>query len=201
MHDSFDTPHARTVEPGEYPVWGEALALVDHDLVAHLPDRGPLRLVAMPAWPEEGADDEQVTEHVYVALPDGRWHGNDLPPEGRAVPAFALADVAEAAQETVLGCLWQVWPVCPEHRLGMHAGVEDGQAVWRCAGGGDEGGPGHVQAPVGGLAEPYRSRAERRKLRRRKGENNPNNQNNRNVGSNGGNGGDGGNAGKPHPEG
>ncbi|MDR6977827.1 hypothetical protein J2X68_004551 [Streptomyces sp. 3330] len=165
MHDIFDTPRARTVEPGEYPAWDEALALVNHDLNALLPDQGPMCLLALPAWPEESADDEQATEHVYVALPDGRWHGNDLPPDTQA-PGAAIADVAEAAQETVLGCLWQVWPVCAEHRLGMHAGWEDGHAVWRCAGGNDGREPGHVQAPVGKLEESYRSRGERRRQRK-----------------------------------
>ncbi|WP_406006083.1 hypothetical protein OG440_07725 [Streptomyces sp. NBC_00637] len=154
MYDSFETPGVRMVEPGEYPVWDEALILVNHDLSALLPDPGPLRLMAQPVWPEESDDDEQATEHVYVALPDGRWHGNDLPSTAAVGPAgTTLADVAEAAQETVLGCLWQVWPVCTEHRLGMHAALEDGQAVWRCAGGDGEPEPGHVRARVGHLKE------------------------------------------------
>ncbi|MFF3204466.1 hypothetical protein [Streptomyces sp. NPDC002962] len=178
MYDSFGTPRPRTVEPGEYPVWDEALALVDHDLSALLPGRGPLRLVALPAWPQESADDEHASEHVYVALPDGRWHDNDLPPDaGEGPPGSALAAVAEAAQDTVLECLWQVWPVCAEHRLGMHPGQEGGRAVWRCAGGNDERGPGHVQAAVGKLEESYRSRRERRKQRK---ENMQNKQNKRN---------------------
>ncbi|MER5195260.1 hypothetical protein ACWD3J_13300 [Streptomyces sp. NPDC002755] len=166
MYDSFGTPSARMVEPGEYPVWDEALALVNHDLSALLPDRGPLRLVALPAWPEESSDDEIAAEHVYVALPDGRWHGNDLSPEAGTGPGIASAAVAEAAQDTVLECLWQVWPVCTEHRLGMHPGQENGLAVWRCAGGNDEREPGHVQAPVGKLEESYRPRGERRKQRK-----------------------------------
>ncbi|WP_314224410.1 hypothetical protein [Streptomyces zaehneri] len=156
MYDSFGAPRLRTVEPGEYPVWEEALALVNHDLSTLLPDRGPLCLVALPAWPKESADEEHASEHVYVALPDGRWHGNDLPPHAGAGPGPALAAVAEAAQDTVLECLWQVWPVCAEHRLGMHPGQQDGQVVWRCAGRIDEGEPGHVQAPVGKLEESCR---------------------------------------------
>ncbi|MDQ0584184.1 hypothetical protein [Streptomyces rishiriensis] len=66
----------------------------------------------------------------------------------------------------MLECLWQVWPVCPEHRLGMHPGLENGQAVWRCAGGNDEREPAPVQAPVGKLEEPYRSQRERREQRK-----------------------------------
>ncbi|MEU9309146.1 hypothetical protein [Streptomyces sp. NPDC048256] len=177
MYDSFDTPRPRTVAPGEYPVWDEALALINHDLSVLLPDSGPLRLVALAAWPEESADDEHASEHVYVALPDGRWHGNDLPPDAGAGPGTALAAVAEAAQDTVLECLWQVWPVCAEHRLGMHPGQEDGQAVWRCAGGNDEREPGHVQAPVGKLEEPNRSRRERRKQRKENMQNKRSKQN------------------------
>ncbi|MEU3614881.1 hypothetical protein ABZ725_21530 [Streptomyces sp. NPDC006872] len=166
VHSPFNETQARPVEPGEYPVWDEALTLVNHDLAALLPDHGPLRLVARPTWPEESADDEQAAEHVYVAMPNGSWHGNELPPERSAGPGAALAAVAFAAQDTVLEYLWQVWPVCPEHRLGMHPGEEHGRAVWWCAGGPDGQNAQHVSAAVGEVEESYRPRRERRKRRR-----------------------------------
>ena len=163
--DPFDTPRPRAVRPGEYPVWDEALALVDRDLAALLPDRGPLRLMALPPWPEELSDDEHAPEHVYVALPDGRWHGDALYPPSAATPAGAHAAVAVAAQGTVVACLWQGWPGCAEHRLGMHPAEEDGRPVWRCAGGRDAGDPAHVDAAIGELEAPNRPRRLRRKQR------------------------------------
>ncbi|MET9385163.1 hypothetical protein ABZY09_29855 [Streptomyces sp. NPDC002928] len=135
----------RPVSPGEYPVWDEALAVVNRDLAAALPEQGDLRLIALPSW-EEGEP-----ENVYVALPDGRWHGNELGNDSAATPLDALITVAEAAQETVIECLWRVWPVCTEHDLGMHPREEDGRPVWWCAGGGRSGGPAHVGAALGEL--------------------------------------------------
>ncbi|WP_085209160.1 hypothetical protein [Streptomyces sp. Amel2xC10] len=148
MNDPFTGPRARAVRPGEHPAWDEALALVNRDLAALLPGRGPLRLLALPS----DADAEwEPAERVYVALPDGRRHGDHLDHASRTDPADALASVADAAQDTVLGCLWQVWPVCAEHRLGMHPGRDDDDRVmWECAGGRTPQDPAHVRA-IGGL--------------------------------------------------
>ncbi|GAB7105233.1 hypothetical protein JCM4814A_35470 [Streptomyces phaeofaciens JCM 4814] len=171
MHDFFPPDRPREVRPGEYPAWDAALALVNRDLATLLPEHGPLRLLALPHRPTEPTDAGQPPEQVYVALPDGRWHGDDLhehpdsTPDG--TPAGALVDVAEAAQETVLECLWQVWPVCPDHRLGMHPGLDDGRPVWRCAGSRAPGNPEHVRA-IGDLEPPYRPRGARRERNRNK---------------------------------
>lgn len=161
MDDPFGMQRPREVRPGEYPVWDEALALVNRDLAALLPDRGPLRLLALPPWDQE----ESEREHVYVALPDGRWHGNDLWHGSEATLAAALDAVAEAAQDTVMECLWQVWPVCAEHRVGMHPRKEDGRPVWWCAGGRGAKDPAHVRAVIGGLDALHRPRRARRKRR------------------------------------
>ncbi|WP_405920372.1 hypothetical protein [Streptomyces longwoodensis] len=153
MNDPFDvTP--RPVEPGEYPVWDEALALVNGDLAATLPERAPLRLVALPGWEE----DEDPHEHVHVALPDGTWWGNHLPDGADADPVSALFAVADAAQDTVSERLWQAWPVCTEHTFGMHLREEDERPVWWCP-------QDHVRAPVGALGtvqRPPGSRGARR---------------------------------------
>ncbi|GGR26174.1 hypothetical protein [Streptomyces aurantiogriseus] len=162
MYDPFDLPRPREVQAGEYPVWDEALALVNRDLAALLPDHGPLRLLALPPWDDL---DESEREHVYVALPDGRWHGSDLWHGSEATLTSALAAVAEAAQDTVMECLWQVWPVCAEHRIGMHTRQEDGRPVWWCAGGRGPGDPAHVRAAVGELDALHRPRRARRKRR------------------------------------
>jgi len=132
-------------------VWDAALALVNHDLEALLPGRGPLRLWGVPSW------DEEEGEGVYAVMPDGTWHGNQLAVDG------GVLDVVDAAQETVVERLWQVWPVCGTHRLGMHGREEEGRDVWWCAGEG-----GHVEGAVGELGAVWRPRRERRKERKRR---------------------------------
>jgi len=146
MHGRFGHPGPRQVEPGEYPAWEEALALVNRDVLATLPDQEPLRLMALPPW-EEGE-----REIVHVTLASGEWWGDHLrhdPAEPDRDPLAALAAVAEAAQDTVTERLWQAWPVCAAHDRGMHLSKDEGHPVWRCAGDGRD--PGHVGARVGEL--------------------------------------------------
>ncbi|WP_264929571.1 hypothetical protein [Streptomyces sp. A012304] len=161
MDDPYGIPRPREVRPGEYPVWDEALALVNRDLAALLPERGPLRLLALPPWEQE----ESAREHVYVALPDGRWHGSDLWHGSQTDPPAALGAVAEAAQDTVMECLWQVWPVCAEHGVGMHVREEEDRPVWWCSGGRRPGDPAHTRAAVGALDALHRPRRARRERR------------------------------------
>ncbi|WP_448316046.1 hypothetical protein [Streptomyces sp. CO7] len=181
MNDSSNTgagsvrDRQRAAEPGwaasgRWPVLEAALAVVNRGLSATLPGQGELVLVVAPCGGPPGPDGHD-REHVHVALPDGRWHGDrvnagdpeagDLPePED---PSTVLAVVAEAAQETVMELLWKVWPTCPEHGTGLHcrpAGTIDagetraagviGRPVWRCGGGRD--GESHDVAVVGELA-------------------------------------------------
>jgi hypothetical protein len=56
----------------------------------------------------------------------------------------ALVAVADDAQDALMEELWAVWPVCPVHRLGVHARHHDKAAVWWCAG--DD---GHPVAAIG----------------------------------------------------
>ncbi|MFG2902634.1 hypothetical protein ACGFZH_36815 [Streptomyces zaomyceticus] len=67
-------------------------------------------------------------ENVYVALANGEWHGNY--PDWAAGPASAPTIVADAAQETVAERLWQAWPLCAEHGLGMHPRDVDELLSW-----------------------------------------------------------------------
>ncbi|MFD8642676.1 hypothetical protein ACFV14_20535 [Streptomyces zaomyceticus] len=67
-------------------------------------------------------------ENVYVALANGEWHGNHL--DWAAGPASAPTIVADAAQETVAERLWQAWPLCAEHGLGMHPRDVDELLSW-----------------------------------------------------------------------
>ncbi|WP_189300932.1 hypothetical protein [Streptomyces cinerochromogenes] len=158
MSPAFPTPPEPYLVPaGAHPLWEEALAVVNRDLAASLPGQRPLRLLAYPA---EGGEPAQV----YVALANGDAHGTSLEPARSA--AEALPAVAEAAQDTVMECLWQVWPVCTLHGLGMHVAEEAGRPVWRCAGGGPSGEPAHVRAVVGELDTVHRPRRPNRKRRK-----------------------------------
>lgn len=154
--------------------------MVNRDLTATLPGQDALILMVDPSESERG--------QVHVAMSDGRWQGNQVnawdPEEGDPLEpddeATVLTVVADAAQETLVELLWQVWPVCGEHKLGMHsrpAGTADdwypgatdaaGPPVWWCRGGRD--GEGHDVAPVGELAATLpgkQRRALRRELRR-----------------------------------
>ncbi|MER5202589.1 hypothetical protein [Streptomyces sp. NPDC002825] len=163
MSPFFDASPPRQVLPGEYPLWDEALALVNRDLSATLPDQKPLRLLGIP-----GHDGDEA-ENVYVTLANGEWHGTSLDPESADDPGHALAAVADAAQETVTELLWQAWPLCGEHDLGMHLREADGQPSWWCAGGRVPREPAHVRAAVGGLDALVRPHRPNRKQRRRTG--------------------------------
>ncbi|MFF4118575.1 hypothetical protein [Streptomyces sp. NPDC001714] len=189
-HDPQRLPEPRPAEPGRWPKLEAALAVVNRDVTATLPGQEPLILMADPpreSTPWGGVD----RGRVYVAMPDGRWQGNQVnaydPEEGDPLEPddadTVLTVVADAAQETVMELLWQVWPVCWEHRTGMHvrpAGTADdwypgatdaaGPPVWWCRGGRE--GSGHDVAPVGELAATLpgkQRRALRRSERRRDG--------------------------------
>ncbi|MEV4940497.1 hypothetical protein [Streptomyces zaomyceticus] len=158
MRPLFDHPEPRRVSPGEYPMWDRALALLNRDLAVTLPEQEPLRLVALLPY------DADEPENVYVALANGEWHGNCL--DSADGPASALAIVADAAQETVAERLWQAWPLCAEHGLGMHPQDADEQLSWWCAGERSSRGPAHIRAAVGALdtlVRPPRPDRERRR--------------------------------------
>jgi hypothetical protein len=159
MCASFRPPEPRQVPVGRYPLWDEALAAVNRDLAATLPEQRPLRLTVYP----ETAD---LDEQVYVALSGGEAHGNPLLPNETA--AEALTAVADAAQETVSELLWRAWPVCTLHDLGMHPRDVEGRPSWWCAGGPRKGDPAHVRAAIGELPTAHRPHRPNRK--RRKGD-------------------------------
>ncbi|MEU9487579.1 hypothetical protein AB0D83_28690 [Streptomyces decoyicus] len=159
MSALFDLPEPRRVLLGDYPLWDWALALVNRDLAVTLPDQGHLQLLGQPPCNEGDA------ENVCIALANGEWHGNFMDPHSADTPVRALMAVAHAAQETVTECLWQAWPLCGEHDLGMHPREGDGQPSWWC-GGGMRRGPAHIRAAVGGLDSLVHPRRPHRKGRR-----------------------------------
>jgi hypothetical protein len=82
---------------------------------------------------------------AQVATWDG--HTGSTPgihPAAGAHEVSALVEVADDAQDAMMHALWAAWPVCPVHRLGVHAEEHDEAAVWWCAG--DD---GHAVAAVG----------------------------------------------------
>jgi hypothetical protein len=92
-----------------------------------------------------------VNLHIDAAPGGGMWVTDD---QGSAYGETILAEselvtlvsVADCAQTVVMEWTWGTWPVCPFHDVGLHAGVEKGQAIWECGADG-----GHVVAPVGRL--------------------------------------------------
>ncbi|MFF7754444.1 hypothetical protein ACFZCP_35595 [Streptomyces sp. NPDC007971] len=162
MHPSpYDRLEPRPVTSGEHPLWDEALAVVNKDLAATLPEQRPLQLLAVPAW-EEGEPAQ-----FLVALSSGEWHGGPLWLD-RTTPAAALQEVAEAAQDTVTERLWQVWPVCSLHDLGMHVREVSGRPSWWCAGSADAKEPPHVRSAVGELDTVHPPRRPNRKRRHKR---------------------------------
>jgi hypothetical protein len=55
-----------------------------------------------------------------------------------------LVLVADELQDAVMESLFGVWPVCPQHQLGTHPKLFEGQAVWWCSAR-----AGHVISAVG----------------------------------------------------
>ncbi|MFF8840309.1 hypothetical protein [Streptomyces sp. NPDC015130] len=110
-----------------------------------LPEQEPLQLLAQPSY-EAGEP-----ERVYVAMANGEWHGNHLDPKTPEDSGEALAIVADAAQDTVAELLWQAWPLCAEHNLGMHTRDVEGLLSWWCSGRRPGEGSGHIRAAVGAL--------------------------------------------------
>jgi hypothetical protein len=98
--------------------------------------------------------DEWANLQVLVRYePGGRYKGASngglhLPADNDAKLLASLADeVQEVSMERdQVNCF--VWPLCPVHHRGGHAGLVAGKAVWSCSGAG-----GHVIAAIGELAD------------------------------------------------
>jgi hypothetical protein len=121
-------------EPGWLAALEEALESVKADLRASgLPDA-----VRLYTW--EGSTNAGVDAWAANSTSGGIF------PEAGKDPVGALVDVADDAQEAVMLSICGVWPTCPVHRLGVHATVNDGAAVWWCRVDG-----GHAIARVGEL--------------------------------------------------
>jgi hypothetical protein len=125
-------------EPGWLAQLEDAARLVNLDLAA-TGLHGRCRLRVHEDEPDRGGN-------AYVEAWD-RYTGTSggICPAQGADPVSAALAVADDAQDAVMHALCAVWPVCPVHRLGVHARDHDEAAVWWCAGGG-----GHAVAAIGG---------------------------------------------------
>jgi hypothetical protein len=129
-----------TEEPGWLACLEDAMRLVNQDMAASgIRHHCHLRV----------HDDERFTNNGNAGVET--WNGRTAEgdPEGidpvcGADPVHALLAVAEDAQDVLMHVLWAAWPVCPAHRLGVHARDHEDAAVWWCAGDG-----GHAVTAIG----------------------------------------------------
>jgi hypothetical protein len=127
------------LEPGWLTTLEEALEAVTADMQATgLP--GPVRLVARE-WPSPS--------RLFLEYRGGYGSSSGIAPADGSSPIRALATVANEVQDAVMESSWEAWPVCPSHRLGVHAQERDEVAVWWCNGDG-----GHVVAAIGKWRSP-----------------------------------------------
>jgi hypothetical protein len=114
------------LEPGWLATLEEALGTVTLDMRSTgLP--GPVRLV-IPEWSDP--------PHAYVEYQGIYGSGSGMAPAAGQDPRRALLAVADAAQDSVMEALWEAWPVCPSHQLGMHVQEDEDVPAWSCKGGG-----------------------------------------------------------------
>jgi hypothetical protein len=124
-------------EPGWPAALEDAMRLVNRD-VAATGVRRPCQL---------RVDDDDLTRdgNAYVETWDGyTGTAQGIYPISGADPVSALVAVADDAQDALMHALWAAWPVCPIHRLGVHARDHEEAVVWWCAGDG-----GHAVAAIG----------------------------------------------------
>jgi hypothetical protein len=122
-------------EPGWLASFEDGMRLVNRDAAA-TGIRHPCQLRVR---------DDQAGGNAYVQT----WGGYNsattgINPASGADPVSALLAVADDAQDALMEELWAAWPVCPVHRLGVHARHHGKSAVWWCAGDG-----GHPVAAIG----------------------------------------------------
>jgi hypothetical protein len=121
------------LEPGWFTALEAALEAVQADL----------RATGLPAGATLVNPDWSPT-NAFVDYQGGYGSTSGITPSAGSRALWALVAVADEAQDSVMESRRQAWPVCPVHRLGVHARDRDGTAVWWCSGSG-----GHSAAPIG----------------------------------------------------
>ncbi|WP_433250831.1 hypothetical protein ACQPYK_04845 [Streptosporangium sp. CA-135522] len=104
---------AFALEPSLWATLKHALEVVERD-VRSGGINGALRLVT---------HDWDGSRHAWVEF-QGSYHGNGIPPIVGNDAQGALAEVADAVQETIMELIWKVWPVCATHDRGLRAELE-----------------------------------------------------------------------------
>jgi hypothetical protein len=124
-------------EPGWLACLEDAMSVVNRDVAA--------TGVSQPCQLRVHEEGLNWSTNAYVKTWDG-YTGTDqgIYPASGADPVWALIDVAEDAQDALMHAIFAVWPVCPVHRLGVHARKHQATAVWWCAGDG-----GHAVTAIG----------------------------------------------------
>lgn len=124
-------------EPGWLACLEDAMRLVNRDVAA--------TGIRRPCQLRVHDDGLNWSTNAYVLTGDG-YNGTTegIYPASGADPVSALIAVADDAQDALMHALSAAWPVCPVHRLGVHALDHDVAAVWWCAGDG-----GHTVTAIG----------------------------------------------------
>ena len=138
--DAMEYEPGLDLAPERANVLREALAIAARDLPDAWTAAGP---------PHVHIDLDSYPVGTKVLFADGWMHGDAMAAGPSDDLVGALVTIGEHLTESVTERYRTVWPVCPEHRLGVHAAVsaQDGSAVWLCNG---EPG-GHAVAAVGKL--------------------------------------------------
>lgn len=135
------------MDAAEIDVLERALAIVARDLPSASELDG-LKIAIRP---------DSYPMRAFIELDDGWSCGEGFhSAHGMSVDSV-LEEVAEQMQEVVMERMWRVWPVCDEHRTGVHVESDGARAAWRC-----RAGDGHTIAAVGALLRAGRTRGRRR---------------------------------------
>ena len=127
------------IEPRLLDPLNRALEVLAHDL----------RATGLTGCSRPVLNEAAYAQNVWIQYQGNFGHTSGLVPSDifRPDPELLML-VADELQDAVMESLFGVWPVCPQHQLGAHPRVSNGQAVWWCSGG-----AGHVFAAVGHWGE------------------------------------------------
>lgn len=89
----------------------------------------------------------RLEEGIVIASYKGSYNAPAL--RSMTVPE-AICEVTENLRDHIIEDLWQAWPLCPEHQVGLYAEPREGRAQWYCRAG------QHSVAPVGELPRQQR---------------------------------------------
>jgi hypothetical protein len=125
-------------EPGWLACLEDAMRVVNRDVAA----TGIARPCQLRVHDDDGFN---WSVNAYVKTWDGyTGTAQGIYPASGADLVSAVVYVAEDAQDALMHAIFAAWPVCPVHRLGVHATEHEEAAVWWCSGDG-----GHSVTAIG----------------------------------------------------